>query len=72
MFNMVRLNRDASRFMAQFNAHGATAVAGNSKARIDSLFFKLTRLRNSGSRQTPCKAAEKEGQLCDSQSARSR
>ncbi|CAG5105092.1 Oidioi.mRNA.OKI2018_I69.chr1.g1826.t1.cds [Oikopleura dioica] len=28
MFNMVRLNRDASRFMAQFNAHGATAVAG--------------------------------------------
>lgn len=28
MFNMLRLNRDASRFMAQFNAHGATAVAG--------------------------------------------
>ena len=25
---MLRLNRDASRFMAQFNAHGATAVAG--------------------------------------------
>lgn len=28
MFNMARLNRNASALMGQFNAHGATAVAG--------------------------------------------
>jgi hypothetical protein len=39
MFNMLRLNRDASRFMAQFNAHGATAVAGNDELQLEFFVF---------------------------------